>query len=298
MWPATARLWLKHNIIKYYQLFAKKSLNEYTKEGEEERSEPLKVERLRWRTTTTYARLIVLGPLVANTIFALVISLTLGCSCTDKDVSFFAENTVLALVYFLGLLVFILSSKIYVARKIKDVPDPLGVNIETMLASLSASSIILFGFAFVVADLGEYRLMKDAPWNWAWLIDFAFMFHFFFLGPLPLILSFCRRSHSIAPVAQFKELMKDKRGVESLSQFLATEMSLENLLFLVRLREWEGEFPKQSKPERKQSCDAIYEEFVKLNSRFELNISAKLRYEHQTCFQALTANPVIDLGTR
>ena len=264
--------------IKYYQSVAKRSVSDL--DDGEAPVDPAHVEHLKWRTTKTYARIFVAVPLVLNTIFALTIPFVYGCVCsTPGNVSFFEQHTVLALVYFLGLLVIIVSSKIYVARQIRTVPDPLGVNLETVMASLSASSIIVFGFAFVASDLGGYRLMVDAPWNWAWLIDFAFMFHFFFLGPLPLLLSFRRKAEvNVAPQDKLHELLEDDRGVDSLSKFLATELSLENLLFLVRLRKWHEELPTQDKPTRKQSMVEIYEGFVKLNSEFELNISNKVRY--------------------
>lgn len=262
-------------MIKYYQLVAKESLSDIATMAENG-PDTEQVERLRWRTTVTYARLIVLGPLMVALLLGFVLAFSQGCNCSGEKGSFLEQNLEIAIVCLPVMVVFIVSSRAYIAWKIREVPDPLGVNKETLLASLS-SPIVGMGVTLAATDTGGYLSMSDAPWNWAWLIDIGCLLHFFVLGQLPVILSFRRQELTSAAEAQFDKLFTSERGIKSLSQFLATELSLENLLFLVRLREWRLNFASQSKREKEQSCEAIFHDFLKPNSTHELNISGHVR---------------------
>lgn len=230
--------------------------------------------------------MIALGPLLIASIFACVVLFASGCNCSGEKGSFVALNLELGLVWFGVMMFFVLGSKAYIARRIRDVPDPLGVNKETLIASVS-SPIGLLGVVLTAADVGGYMKMQEAPWSWTWLIDFAFLFHYLFLCPLPVILSFRRQELHIGAEAQFQKLMKDKRGIEKLSQFLATELSLENLLFLVRLREWRQTYEEQSNAEREKVSEEIFNDFVKPNSQHEVNVSGHARYVLSTLFTIL-----------
>lgn len=114
-------------------------------------------------------------------------------------------------------------------------------------------------------------------------MDYAFLLAFLYICPLQIFLARHPIYGSEERNEQLKEILATDRGKQIFELFLATDLSVENILFYNAVIQWKSEYREGSEVTRKQA-KRIVTKYMQANSYLEINCSARSK---QRVLQAL-----------
>lgn len=267
-WPMTVRILRVFHRIRYdsalVEMVAKETGFDY--DFQPALDDP-RLKRLRFRATAFATSLVTIIPLTVDLIGSAAIAIV-ECNCLLG----FVEARVVA-VFLLGA-IFIIIVNVIVLAYIRGRPDPLLLARETEIAWLVSGALAVVAIILIRVDPGQFVGREDSPWSWMILLDWSFFMFFVIIGPLPVAIS-------ATPGSKYQDddnlgefLEKDDAALKCFTRYLATELSVENILFFSEAREWRKEYEGLDYDIRQKQAEHIYQKYFTRSSEFEINISA------------------------
>ena len=266
-WPITVRILRVYFRIKYdlalVELVAEEK--EFNHDFSDAMQNP-RIKALRFRATALAMSLVTVIPIVLDLIAGGFIAV-IECNCLLES-----EDGRFVVLFLIGAIVMLIVNAAVLAY-IRGRPDPLRLGRETEVAYAVSAALFFPGALLLRLDPGQFTGRDETPWSWLILVDWSFLVFFAAVGPLPVALSGTPISNQ-QDASDLKEVLDDETGFKCFTRYLATELSVENVLFFSEVKAWVGEYESADPAARQQVAQEIYDKYFTRSSEFEINVSA------------------------
>ena len=202
--------------------------------------------RMKFRTSNEYAAMITAVPLILFTVLSFVAGPATNCEpCRELPI---VTWTPAVLASFLVGALLITGFNFGFLWAVRKDPDPLRLASETKYAWICCVVVGTLGMLLAYVDAGDFLKAEPINFSFYMLIDLSGFMFFCFIVPLQLRLS-------SRPVREsggkLKKLLEDPNGRHYFGLYLATELSLENLMFYMSVKDWTNRYDGLDQESRK-----------------------------------------------
>ena len=224
-----------------YSLEESKPAREYEQSIEQQR-----LQRQRFATSGTYGSMITVVPLLLIAILCFTVGPGTSCyECAELPLKFWGESVVAILG---ASALFVVGFNAVFLFAIRKDPDPLKLAEETQYVWLVSLLVGTLGLILGYFDAGGFTKMRPIPFTFNMLLDFSGFL--FFVGIVPLQLYKSSQPVRAHP-GKLSEVLNDANGLHYFGLYLATELSLENLMFWMTVNKWLENYEGRSTIQRK-----------------------------------------------
>ena len=130
------------------------------------------------------------------------------------------------------------------------------------------------GLVGYLADWGDFNKTKDSDFTWLIFIDWAFFAFLLMTVTLPVYRS--RSVNTQYKVEDFSAFLESPAGLRFFASYLATEASLDNLLFYRAVTKWVEEFDVSSDEYRQNQARRILNTYLLPYSEHEVFVGHRI----------------------
>lgn len=167
----------------------------------------------------------------------------------------------------------------------RNAPDNISLLAETKLALSIGGLFSAIGFLFAFADVGHFEQNVPQNFDWAILVDYGFLLCFLVTCPLQVYYGHKALTAPKDRGDKLDDILSTARGKQIFELFLATDLSVENMLFYNAVTEWKREFRVGSQLARVMA-KRIATKYLQPGSYLEVNISSSQQIEVREAIEA------------
>lgn len=200
-----------------------------------------------------------------------------------------------SIVIFMSTAVVFFSIAIYLLYAYREAPDTLYIVRETIASLVAAGGLGVLGFLLSYFDAAGFLAEDVVRFDWVslpndshsrqsncllqiLLVDVGFIIAWMFSVPYQVVMSFWGNHVDKSPSSklQLKDILKTDRGRKIFELFLATDLSVENMLFYNAVTAWKDKY-KPGGEATLREAERIVEKYLSKSSYLEINVGLNLR---------------------